>query len=94
MRKPDLKGRVYRAKQHFQSEEFQKSVTNLKSSAKEAANKSYEMGKQAGKTQLIKDIAPYAVIGALIAIPIPLVGPALGAAIGAGLGMYKNFKRK
>jgi len=94
VRKPDIKGRVYRAKQHFQSEEFQQSVTNLKSSAQKAANKSYEMGKQAGQIQLVKDIAPYAAIGALIAIPIPLVGPAFGAAIGAGLGLYKNFKRK
>lgn len=94
MRKPDIKGRVYRAKQHFQSEEFQESLTNLKSSAKKAANQSYEVGKKVGKTQMFKDIAPYAVLCAVIAIPIPLVGPALGAAIGTGLGLYKNFKRK
>lgn len=94
MNRPDIKKRVYRAKQKLQSKEVQERFTNLKSTAKKAANQSYEMGKKVGQTQMFKDIAPYAVVCALIAIPIPLVGPALGAAIGTGLGVYKNFKRK
>lgn len=94
MNGPDIKKRIYKAKQQVQSKGFQEAFTNLKFTAKKAANQSYEMGKEVGKTQMFKDIAPYAVVCAVIAIPIPFVGPALGAAIGTGLGVYKNFKRK
>ncbi|HOY86833.1 MAG: hypothetical protein V9G21_04375 [Methylotenera sp.] len=52
------------------------------------------LGKEVMQSELVKDVAPYAAIGAVIAIPIPFVGSAIGAAIGAGLGLYKNATKK
>ena len=52
------------------------------------------LGKEVMQSDLVKDVAPYAAIGAVIAIPIPFVGSAIGAAIGAGLGLYKNATKK
>ena len=40
-----------------------------------------------------KDMAKYAAIGAVIAIPVPFVGPIIGAAAGAGLAYIKAKKR-
>ena len=40
-----------------------------------------------------KSIALYAAAGAIIAIPLPIVGPFLGAAAGAGFGYYKAKKK-
>lgn len=43
--------------------------------------------------QRIKSVALYAAAGAVIAIPLPVVGPILGAAAGAGFGFYKAKKK-
>jgi hypothetical protein len=94
LKRPDIRGRVHKARQKVQSKEFQEGFANLKSTAKNAAKESVRLGRKAGETQLFKDVAPYAIVCALIAIPIPLIGPVLGAAVGTGLGVYKNFKRK
>jgi hypothetical protein len=40
-----------------------------------------------------KKIAVWAAIGAVVAIPVPIVGPFLGAAAGAGLA-YLSVKKK
>ena len=37
-----------------------------------------------------KRMAKYAVVGAVVAIPIPFIGPILGAAAGAGYAWYKS----
>lgn len=37
-----------------------------------------------------KRIAKYAAVGALIAIPVPIVGPIIGGIVGAVLGANKN----
>jgi glycerol uptake facilitator-like aquaporin len=37
-----------------------------------------------------KRIAKYAAIGAIIAIPVPIVGPIIGGIVGAVLGHRKN----
>lgn len=42
---------------------------------------------------LVKDVSSYAAAGAVIALPIPLVGSLLGAAIGGGIGLVRNLKR-
>ncbi len=52
------------------------------------------LGKEVMRSDLAKDVAAGASIGAVIAIPLPIIGPMAGAAIGAGLGVYKNFTRK
>ncbi len=53
-----------------------------------------KLGKEAMRSGMVKDAAAGAVVGAGIAIPVPVIGPLAGAAIGAGLGMYKNIIRK
>lgn len=42
---------------------------------------------------LVKDVGSYAAAGAVIALPIPLVGSMLGAAIGGGIGLVRNLRR-
>ncbi|MCW3796218.1 hypothetical protein OMW55_00135 [Sphingomonas sp. BN140010] len=37
-----------------------------------------------------KRIAKYAAIGAIIAIPVPIVGPIVGGLVGAFMGANKN----
>ena len=39
-----------------------------------------------------KRIAKYAAVGAIIAIPEPIVGPIIGGIVGAVLGANKNKK--
>ncbi|GAA4000113.1 hypothetical protein [Sphingomonas humi] len=39
-----------------------------------------------------KRIAKYAAVGALIAIPLPVVGPIIGGIVGAVIGANKNKK--
>lgn len=58
------------------------------------ANESSKLGKEVMQSELVKDVAPYAAVGAAIAVPIPFMGPAVGAALGAGLGLYKNATKK
>ena len=44
--------------------------------------------------KLGKDMAKYAAIGAVVAIPIPFIGPVIGAAAGAGYAWYRTNKLK
>jgi glycerol uptake facilitator-like aquaporin len=37
-----------------------------------------------------KRIAKYAAVGAIIAIPVPVVGPIIGGIVGAVIGANKN----
>ena len=57
------------------------------------ADEAGKLAKSIARAPLAKDIATYAVVGAAIAIPLPLVGPAIGAAVGAGLGLWRNMTR-
>lgn len=50
--------------------------------------------KDVASSSLVKDTAAAAAVGAVIAIPVPLVGPATGAVIGAALGAYSNLRKK
>ena len=69
-------------------------LEKAKQVASSVADESAKLGKEVMQSELVKDVAPYAAIGAVIAIPIPFVGSAIGAAIGAGLGLYKNATKK
>ena len=40
-----------------------------------------------------KRIAKYAAVGALIAIPIPIIGPIIGGIVGAVVGHNKNRRQ-
>lgn len=69
-------------------------MAKAKQVATVVANESAKLGKEVMQSELVKDVAPYAAVGAAIAVPVPLVGPALGAAAGAALGLYKNATKK
>ena len=69
-------------------------LEKAKQVAASVADEAALFGKEVMQSDLVKDVAPYAAIGAVIAIPIPFVGSAIGAAIGAGLGLYKNATKK
>lgn len=69
-------------------------LEKAKQVASSVADEATTLGKEVMQSDLVKDVAPYAAIGAVIAIPIPFVGSAIGAAIGAGLGLYKNATKK
>jgi hypothetical protein len=69
-------------------------IDKAKSMVNTAADETAKLGKEVMQSELVKDVAPYAAIGAVITIPIPFIGPAIGAALGAGLGLFKNATRK
>lgn len=69
-------------------------LAKAKQIASSAVDESTKLGKEVMQSELVKDVAPYAAIGAAIAVPIPIVGPAIGAAMGAALGLYKNATKK
>ena len=69
-------------------------LNKAKQAAISVADEAALLGKEVMQSDLVKDVAPYAAIGAVIAIPIPFIGSAVGAAIGAGLGLYKNATKK
>lgn len=58
------------------------------------ADESAKLGKEVMQSELVKDVAPYAAVGAAIAVPIPIIGPVLGAAVGAALGLFKSVTKK
>ena len=60
--------------------------------ASKAADGAGTMIEKAGKHDMVKDAAAGAAIGALVAMPLPLIGPAAGAAVGAIVGVVKNLK--
>ncbi|MFC7536697.1 hypothetical protein ACFQPG_04865 [Sphingomonas sp. GCM10030256] len=41
-----------------------------------------------------KRMAKYAAVGAIIAIPVPIIGPIIGAAAGAGYVWWQEEKRR
>ncbi len=69
-------------------------AAKLKQVASSVTQESAKLGKKVVQSELMKDVAPYAVLGAMIAVPVPIIGPALGAAAGATLGLYKNVTKK
>ena len=50
--------------------------------------------KSIASSELVKDTASAAAVGAAIAIPVPFVGPAAGAVVGAALGAYSHVTKK
>ncbi len=65
-----------------------------KNRASAVGDEAVKIGKEAMRSEMVKDAAAGAAVGAAIAIPIPVIGPFAGAAIGAGLGVYKNIIKK
>jgi hypothetical protein len=50
--------------------------------------------KEARKHDMVKDAAAGAAIGAVAAMPLPVIGPAAGAAVGAIAGVVKNVRTR
>ena len=65
-----------------------------KKRAGSVADEAGRLGKEAMRSDMVKDAAAGAAIGAVVAIPLPVVGPLAGAAVGAGFGVYKNLTKK
>ena len=57
-----------------------------------AADGAGTLMKKAGKHDMVKDAAAGAGIGALVAMPLPVIGPAVGAAVGAIAGVVKHMR--
>lgn len=55
---------------------------------KAVADETMALGKEVAQSKTFKDAAKGAGVGAVAAIPIPIIGPAVGAVIGAGAGIY------
>lgn len=53
-----------------------------------------KLGKAALQSEFAKDTESVAAVGAVIAVPFPLIGPVLGATVVAVLGAYKNLTKK
>ena len=65
-----------------------------KSAASSIADEAARLGKDVVRSEMTRDAATGAVIGAVAAIPLPVVGSMAGAIVGAGVGVYKNLCRK
>lgn len=76
------------------AEDFKIAAEKTKGIATAVGSEAARIGKDALKSDMVKDAAAGAAVGAVIAVPIPLVGPPIGAAIGAVLGVYRNFTKK
>lgn len=68
-------------------------IEKTKDAAITTATEASKKGKGFLKTEMGKQMTTPAVLGALIAIPIPFIGPILGALIGAAYGYYKFINR-
>jgi hypothetical protein len=62
--------------------------------ASKAADEAGTLMKEARKHDMVKDAAAGAAIGALAAMPLPVIGPAAGAAVGAIAGVVKNMRTR
>ncbi len=60
---------------------------------KAVASEAVTLSKEVAQSKTFKDAAKGAGVGAVAAIPIPLVGPAIGAVIGAGAGVFLGWGR-
>ena len=74
-------------------ERTQAAIAQVKAAGTAIGNEAAKVGKWLSKSAMVKDAAAGAAVGALIAIPIPVIGPMGGAAVGAMLGVYRNLTR-
>lgn len=65
-----------------------------KKSASAVGDEAAKLGREAMRSDMLKDAAAGAAVGAALAVPIPVIGPIAGGTVGAGLGVYKNIIKK
>lgn len=78
----------------IEHEKTQAALGWTKRTAVIAADEATRLGKKAAGTEVAKEAAAYAAVGAAVAVPIPLIGPVGGAIVGAGFAVFKSFKKK
>lgn len=62
--------------------------------AAEVGDEALKISAAALKTKAAKSILGHAVVGAAVAVPVPLVGPVFGATVGAAVGAYREITKK
>jgi hypothetical protein len=64
----------------------------VKQTASTVGDEAVRMGTGVIQSDLVQD-AKGALLGAVVAVPLPIIGPAIGASIGASVGVYKNLTK-
>jgi len=75
-------------------EDTQATIQSARAKVGEAYDDAAEVINRANKFGLGKDVLPFALIGAAVAIPIPFVGPFIGGVIGAAIGAWRGSNRE
>lgn len=75
------------------AEDFKIAVARAKQLSISAAQEAKTHVSEAFQSDLGKDVKNFAVIGAVIAVPLPGVGPIVGGTVGALVGVYKNINK-
>lgn len=74
-------------------DDTQATIRSTREKVGEAYNGAAEVINRANKFGLGKDVLPFALIGAAVAIPLPFVGPFIGGIIGAAIGAWRSSNR-
>lgn len=74
-------------------DDTQATIRTAKEKVGAAYDDAAEVINRANKIGLGKDVLPFALIGAALAIPIPIVGPILGGIIGGAIGAWRGSNR-
>ncbi len=74
-------------------EDIQIAAEWIKQTANTVGDEAVRLGNGVIQSDLVKDAGQCAIVGAVIAVPLPIIGPAIGASIGASLGVYKNLTK-
>jgi hypothetical protein len=72
-------------------EDFKIAMAKGKAVMQSAADEVGVLAKGVVRSELVRDVTSAAAVGAVIAIPLPIVGSMAGAVVGGALGAYKNL---
>lgn len=72
-------------------EDFKIAMAKGKSVIQSAADEVSILAKGVVRSEIVRDVTSAAAVGAVIALPLPIVGPMAGAFVGGALGAYKSL---
>lgn len=81
------------ATEFINREDTQATIKSVRQKAAETYDDAAEVINRVKPVGLGKDVLPFALIGAAVAIPIPVIGPFIGGAIGAAVGYWRGSNR-